>query len=171
MLVASGSSGTSYLDNHGAGHFAVRPGTPGPGSLSGIPGVAIGDVNGDGYADAVRANGSANSITVYHGSPAGPLAGSRVDYATFPGGYPTPDALAIADVNGNGRLDVVAVGRFPGEVSTFLNDGVGGLGTAIVSPISGPPATNWDPRAVAVADFNGDGKLHRRHAAGKRRHG
>ena len=112
------------------------------------------DLDGDGRAEIVSANGSNNSVTVYRGSSSAPYLTARADYTTAPGGYPTPDDITLADVNGDGSLDIVAVGRAPGQASTFLNNGSGIFGAAISSLI-GP--YNWDSRASAVADFNGDG--------------
>jgi hypothetical protein len=117
-------------------------------------GLAIGDLNGDGRGEVVIANAGANSITVYYGSTTSPYLLNRNDLFTAVGGFPTPNDVTIADVNGDGKLDVVTVGRSPAQISTFLNDGLGNLGSVIVSPINAP---SWDPRASAVADFNGDG--------------
>ena len=117
-------------------------------------GLALGDLDGDGRAEIVSANGSNNSVTVYRGLSSAPYLTARADYTTAPGGYPTPDDITLADVNGDGSLDIVAVGRAPGQASTFLNNGSGIFGAAISSLI-GP--YNWDSRASAVADFNGDG--------------
>jgi hypothetical protein len=117
-------------------------------------GLAIGDLNGDGRGEVVTANAGSNSITVYSGSNTSPYVTNRNDLATAIGGYPTPEDVTIADVNGDGKLDVITVGRSPGQISTFLNDGLGNLGSAIISPIN---SSSWDPRASAVADFNGDG--------------
>ena len=161
--------------SYGTGAAAIwlgGPGAPGswaPAATETYPAgsapfsVAIGDLNGDGRGDVVVANGSSNSISVFDGAASSPYLVNRQDYATAAGGYPTPDNLALADVNGDGRLDVLAVGRGPGQVSTFLNNGAGGLAPAVVSAVGplgtwGPTGSSWDARAVAVGDFNGDGK-------------
>ena len=140
-----------------------RAGTPGswlPGPTVSVPvganpfSARIGKLNGDSFGDLVVANGSNNSITVYRGSSAYPYLTGRTDHSTVPGGYPTPDELAFADVDNDADLDVLAVGRFPARVYVFRNDGFGALGPVIASPI-GP--WSWDARAVAVGDFNNDG--------------
>ena len=64
-----------------------------------------------------------------------------------------PEALAIADLNGDGHPDVVTANSFGNDVSVFLGNGDGKLRHAHESPVGKAPAT------VAIADLNGDGKL------------
>ena len=66
---------------------------------------------------------------------------------------PDPVALAVADLNGDGRPDVVVVDSYDYTLSILLGDGSGGL-SAPTYAYAGPVA-----RDVAVADLNGDGKL------------
>jgi hypothetical protein len=70
----------------------------------------------------------------------------------YPGGG-NPFDLAVADLNGDGRPDVVTAGSSTNAVAVFLGNGDGTLQT--------PPAlygTGKYPIGVAVADLNGDGK-------------
>jgi hypothetical protein len=66
-----------------------------------------------------------------------------------------PVAVAVADLNGDQKLDVVVanigndVDR--GHVSVFLNQGLGIFPTAINSDVG------QRPDSIAIADFNGDG--------------
>ena len=66
---------------------------------------------------------------------------------------PSPVAVAVADVSGDGKADIVATNGFsaPGAVAVFTGDGTGGF----ASPIMLTTGTN--PFAVAIADFNRDG--------------
>lgn len=67
-----------------------------------------------------------------------------------------PDAVAVGDLNTDGKRDLVTAGtNVDGEVSgvvVFLNRGDGSFQTARAY------RTAWDPSAVAVGDVNGDGK-------------
>ena len=65
-----------------------------------------------------------------------------------------PEALAVADFNGDGKLDIavaITSGAGPGNLSILLGNGDGTF-TAAPSPATG----SW-PVSVVVGDFNGDG--------------
>ena len=64
-----------------------------------------------------------------------------------------PDAVAAADLNGDGRADVVTANGGSGDVSVLLGDGAGGFAAAKTFA-SGP-----HPVGVAVGDMDGDGRL------------
>ena len=68
-------------------------------------------------------------------------------------GESSTGSVAIADFNGDGKLDVVVTNVVPGTISIQLGNGDGTFG----SPTN--YATGADPWAVAVADMNHDGKL------------
>jgi hypothetical protein len=83
------------------------------------------------------------AISTSTAAPAGPPA---------TGGSPV--ALAVADFNGDGKLDLAVVDNTsPGAVSILLGNGDGTFAPQV------PYATGNAPVALAVADFNGDGKL------------
>jgi hypothetical protein len=74
--------------------------------------------------------------------------------------YPTPSlgrALAAADLNGDGKLDLAATGAGgpsgPGEVAVRLGDGAGGFG-GVTSYTVGD-----FPYSIVAGDVNGDGKI------------
>jgi hypothetical protein len=73
-----------------------------------------------------------------------------VSYAT--GSYPA--AIAVADFNGDGKLDVAVVNVSSASVSIFLGQGDG---TLRLAPGANP--TGSFVSRIVAADFNGDGKV------------
>ena len=111
----------------------------------------IADVNADGHADVVVALESDHAIAVLLGRSQGgfePAKGSP-----FPAGN-LPFSIALADLDVDGRLDVVAVNRTDNQLSVLRGDGLGGF-RATANPIP----TGQEPRTVRIANFNRDGKL------------
>jgi hypothetical protein len=123
--------------------------------------VAIGDLNGDGAPDVVAAtfdaNGNNGAVYIFYQNAAtrGFLAP-----VTFPAGA-HPQAVRIADVNGDGLADIVVANLGPGTDRTG-SPGVSVLLQDAAHPGSFLPPVTYATQAravdVAVADLNGDGK-------------
>jgi uncharacterized repeat protein (TIGR01451 family) len=117
--------------------------------------IAIGDLNGDGKQDIVVAsNGGGSNVAALFGSGDGSFAVPTI----FNGGPGELTGVAIADVNGDGHPDLVFSNRYgdivnAGKVSVVLGDGTGGFGTPMTFPTN-----STGPTAIAVADFNRDGR-------------
>ena len=126
--------------------------------------VAIADVNGDGKPDLIIANEEQSktdpegSISVMFGRGDGTFH-AAVNYSS---GGESAYSVAVADVNGDGKLDlVVANGCFgsdcsAGSVGVLLGKGDGTFKKAVIYR-SG--AASVFGSHVAVGDLNGDGKL------------
>jgi Bacterial Ig-like domain (group 3)/FG-GAP-like repeat/FG-GAP repeat len=120
-----------------------------------------GDLNGDGKIDIVSAGSNCNlsdlladKLTVYINTPDGRFNnGAGVTGTYYPVGI-RPEAVTIADVNGDGKNDVVTVTTQPGNVRVLLGNGDGTLQAASVGYATGG---NVGTQAV-VDDFNNDGK-------------
>ncbi len=153
VAVANQSSGdVSLLLGDGQGR--LRPATGSAFATGGFRPVSLaaGDFNGDGRLDVAVANQSSGDVSLLLGDGHGglrPAPGSP--FAT--GGF-HPVSLRAADLNGDGRLDVVAA-NLSGEVSVLLGDGHGTLTPATGSPFEDG---GFHPISVALGDFNGDGK-------------
>lgn len=63
-----------------------------------------------------------------------------------------PGAIAVGDLNGDGRPDVVTANALGDTVGVLLGNGRGGFATRAAF------ATGEGPVSVAVGDFNGDGR-------------
>jgi hypothetical protein len=106
--------------------------------------VAVGDFTGDGILDLVTGG---QTVDVLPGMGDGTFATAIRNDVN--GVVHTPGA--VADFNGDGKLDVITTGA--GTVSVLLGRGDGTLN---------PPldlAAGSSPASVAVGDFNGDGRM------------
>jgi hypothetical protein len=83
--------------------------------------VSLGDLENSGLLDVVVLNGSDNTFTVFHNaSTGGSLSLTPLPPVTT---SLSPISLALADVDGDGRLDVVVTNEVSGSISVFLNLG------------------------------------------------
>jgi VCBS repeat protein len=141
------------LLNGGSGRFeaSAQGVIPAGRSASGLGDV---DIDGDGACDLVVSHHDDFEILVllsagdgsFIPAPTSPQISSRE-------GKPHSHNIVLADVNQDGRLDVVQAQSEMNVVLVLLGDGAGGFFPANGSPI----AAGRLPYAVIVADFNGDG--------------
>ncbi len=113
--------------------------------------VVTADFNKDGRLDLATANYSSYSVSVLLGNGDGTFQAAR----NYGAGY-NPQSLAVGDFNRDGKLDLVTANGlvWDGKVSVLLGNGDGSFQPARTIPTGGSTA-----RAVAVGDFNADGKL------------
>ncbi len=115
-------------------------------------GLSVADLNGDGKLDLITANECTPNISVLLGNGDGSFQ-QHVDYTAATGfgcGYQA-GAPAIADLNGDGKLDLAIAVQF--AVSVLLGNGDGTFQTFVQY------GQGDESEEVAVGDFNGDHKL------------
>lgn len=154
--VAVAESGQVYaLTNLGGGQLAP------PVKIEGVSGwggtIAIADLDGDGKQDLI-----VNEVHVGTWLNQGGLAFSHASVQIgFLEGI-SVETFAATDLNHDGAIDLVAVGRVPmvdlfqGHEGIALNDGHGTFMNGEFLPI---PRTDGYPFEIATGDVDGDGRM------------
>jgi len=123
--------------------------------------IALADVNGDGKPDLIFIPFRGHGVSVLLGNGNGTFQ-SPTNFATER--YGSPDAFAVADVNGDGKPDLVAFNPYYSygsnqhggdTVSVLLGNGNGTFQSPTKFPTGGG---NEGSPSLAVADMNGDGR-------------
>jgi len=105
------------------------------------------DVNGDALPDLLGHSLVPGELSVSYASRQGLVAPIVQTFASL------NDFIELADVNGDGRVDVVGSGFFSSGLEVLLNRGKGKTSRAVVSP------TTHQARALALGDISGDGRV------------
>ena len=117
-------------------------------TLGGIPtDMALGNFNGDVFADAAISFSALNSVSIAASNGSGGVSGTPL---SVPVGL-QPAGLARADIDGDGLVDIVVTNSGSGSISFLPAGGSGG------PPIDSP--TGLAPTAVVLEDFNLDGEI------------
>lgn len=161
-LVTVNATQVSVLPGNGDGTFGAAQTT---GVGSGLRSVAAGDFNGDGRLDLAITS----SVTTWDGTnyvttgsvlvllnntaTQGGTVAFQAARSFSTGTNLTPGALAVGDLNGDGKLDVAAAQAGGSYVSVLQGDGAGNLGSAR------HVAVGANPVSVAVGDIDGNGRL------------
>jgi hypothetical protein len=148
LVSADNSADTiQLLTGNGNGAFTLKSSY-----LVATPPIALvaADFNGDGIPDFAAAdeavNNAGSNITVFESS------GGRYVKKKYSFGD-EPRLIVAADINLDGKLDLVTENEFNGTVDLFINSGTGAFRPPIVLHDGGITAAS-----VAVGDLNGDGK-------------
>jgi len=118
-------------------------------------GIGIGDVTGDGRNDVVATYGGnrpASNIAVFAQTVNGGLA-APVSYPS----YDIPEPVDVADIDRDGRADVVTVHGGWNAAGVYRGGAGGVLGAEELSTL--PYASSYEPHGLALGDVNGDGAL------------
>jgi hypothetical protein len=123
-------------------------------------GLAVSDLNGDGKPDLAIVNNAHDDVSIMSGDGRGGFV--RAPGSPFRVG-PSPYPMAIGDVNGDGRLDIVATASATGPqraqqvplsraVTLLLAEQQGGFRAVQL------PLRTAEPWFAAIGDVNGDAK-------------
>ena len=119
-----------------------------------VPGAPVlADLSGDGMKDLIVPNGGGNNVLVYPALPGGGFGPALNDGQGFFTGT-NPVSVVVADVNGDGRPDLIVANRGSNDVSILLNEPVGSSFTFVPGERLNAGA---GPVGVLYGDFNGDG--------------
>ncbi|GAB6040702.1 FG-GAP repeat domain-containing protein [Endothiovibrio diazotrophicus] len=133
----------TLLLGDGAGGFTTLAPLP----VGGHPQeIVAADLNGDGIADLVSADETADELSLLLGNGDGTFATPR---ALPAGGQ--PKEVAVADVDGDTLPDLIAINYGSATVTLLRGDGAGGF-----TPLE-PLAVNAQPIHLAVGDLDGNG--------------
>jgi serine protease len=121
--------------------------------------VAVGDVNSDGVDDVVVTQSTSGSVSRLVNDGSGTLAAPVAMTGTAAG----PQPVSIAHVDGTGTRDVVVLHHFvsggkpTASLGSFRQTNTGGAFAAEQFAAVDDFTTNYDAKALAVGDLDGDG--------------
>jgi hypothetical protein len=136
-LAVGYQNGIQVLAGNGSGTFG------GPifqNNNSGVRGIALADVNGDGLPDYVFTEFTTGLVHVYTNNGTNYFAGAS--------GQPQPRDIAVNDFNGDGRQDLVLVGT--SGIALLM-----GTPTGFAAPVSTPMPGGYSASHMVLASMHG----------------
>jgi hypothetical protein len=117
--------------------------------------IAVGDLNGDGRIDIALSPAEGSGHLSWFEAPLDPTSPNWIEHILEPN-YDHAHALDIADMDGNGHLDIIVAkmhqATAPQEIAVYLNQGCGKLWQKYVVATSGS-------HNIVLFDVDNNGKI------------
>ena len=128
-------------------------------ALAGNDTIALGDIDGDGKSDLVFGSYQSQTMSVFRNQAnPGPFTSSsfapRVDFSN---GNWTHN-VALGDLNGDGKTDIVTVGELDSYLSVFQNFSTPGSFTTASLAARVDFGSGWNAWGLSIGDLDGDGR-------------
>lgn len=127
--------------------------------MGGPRGVALGDIDGDGKPDLAVTSPSVGLVSVFKNTSISGTIGSaslatKVEFTAGAG----PFSIAISDIDGDGKSDLVVTNSMNNTISIFRNISTSGSINSGSFAAKVDFNTNNYPQYCTIGDINGDGK-------------
>jgi uncharacterized delta-60 repeat protein/uncharacterized repeat protein (TIGR02059 family) len=159
LIVGSGTTTLSVLKNISVGETISFAPKVDYATAAEFPNSVIAtDLNGDGKADLIATNINDNTgkqVSVLQNNGDGTFA-NHVDYATGYNSFPYPTSVTSADIDGDGKADLIVANYMNNGVSVLKNTSTQNGAISFANKVNFSAGAN--PNSVTSADVDGDGK-------------
>jgi hypothetical protein len=152
VVANSASHNVSFVNAPGDGTLQALTNYAGIASSAKPAGMAIADVNGDGFPDLVVINSGTDTVDIFDGLKGGGFSNTRSETLQLPAGAKA-NAVVVADFNGDQLPDIAVTDTGTSDVTVFLNQGNGVFGAGLQY------AAGNNPVGLVAADFLQNGFL------------
>jgi hypothetical protein len=152
LAVLNNTNTVTILLGNGDGTFAAVRSESSTGDYP--ESITAGDFNGDGILDLAVTNSQGSSLTILLGNGDGTFRAG----ASSPETGSNPMYVVAGDFNGDGKLDLAVANEGSAAATILLGNGDGTFTTGASLTLAGT-STSAPGNAIAMGDFNGDGKI------------